>query len=125
MNGLSYAYLGDAVYEVMIREYLIDKNIFNIKKLHNLAVKFTNAKSQSLAIEELILTKQLTIEEEDYFKLGRNSSAKQGKKTATVKEYKYATGLESLLGYLYINNEQRFKEITNKIINIIEVKQNA
>lgn len=120
MNGLAYAYLGDGVYELEIREYLIEKGITKINRLHKEAIKYTNAKAQSYAIMELLPS--LNEEEVRAFKLGRNSSAKQAKKTASMIEYKNATGLESLVGYMHKENPSRMKELVQKIIEIIEVQ---
>ncbi|QVK21492.1 Mini-ribonuclease 3 [Mycoplasmatota bacterium] len=120
MNGLSYAYLGDAVYELKVREHLINKGIFVINKLHNEAVKFTSAKSQSYVIRKLIDDELLSEKEYKMFKLGRNSDAKQGKKSASMMEYKHSTGLESLIGYLYIKDIDRLNEIMRIIIKTIE-----
>lgn len=119
MNGLSYAYLGDAVFELEVRQHLISKGIFKINKLHKEAIKFTNAVSQSKAITELLPL--LTDEEIRFYKLGRNSKARQTKKTASMIEYKMATGLESLIGHLYITDPLRMKEVVKKIIEIVEV----
>lgn len=119
MNGLSYAYLGDAVYELEIRSYLTGKGIHKINKLHKEAIKFTSAVAQSKAMK--VLLDELSEEEVRIYKLGRNSNAKQTKKTASMIEYKMATGLESLVGYLYINDMDRMKEVVQKIIEILEV----
>lgn len=120
MNGLTLAYLGDAVYELEIRDYLVSKGITKINSLHKEAVKFTNAKSQSSAI--MALLDELTEIEVSAFKKGRNSNARQAKKSASMIEYKQATGLESLVGYLYLNDSERMKEVVKKIIEIIEVQ---
>lgn len=120
MNGLTLAYLGDAVYELEIRDYLVSKGITKINSLHKEAVKFTNAKSQSSAV--MALLDDLTESEVSAFKKGRNSNAKQAKKTASMIEYKQATGLESLVGYLYLSDVDRMKEVVKKIIEIIEVQ---
>ncbi len=120
MNGLSYAYLGDAVYELEVREYLISKGYTKINRLHKEAIRYTNAKAQAGAIVELL--EVLSEDEVRAFKQGRNSSAKQTKKTASMMEYKLATGLESLIGNLYMKDSVRMKELVKKIIEIIEVQ---
>lgn len=118
MNGLSQAYLGDAVYELYVRTHLIQKGITKINKLHKEAVVFTSAKSQSKIMDMLL--PELTEDETAEFKRGRNSTAKQAKKTASVKEYKFATGLESLFGYLYLNDQKRLEELFQRVVVIIE-----
>ena len=119
MNGLAYAYLGDAVFELEIREHLISKGMTRIDRLHKTAIKFTSAVAQSTAVKEIL--DDLNEEELRFYKLGRNSSAKQAKKSASMIDYKMATGLESLVGYLYLNNPERMKELVKKIIEIVEV----
>ncbi len=122
MNGLSYAYIGDAVYELEIREYLISKGMTRIDRLHKVAIKFTSAVAQSTAMKQIL--DSLSEEYEKAYKLGRNSSAKQGKKSASMIDYKIATGLESLVGYLYMKDPHEMKEFVRKIIDVVEV-QNA
>ncbi|XMB86657.1 ribonuclease III domain-containing protein [Mycoplasmatota bacterium WC44] len=125
MNGLSYAYLGDAVFELKIREHLINKGIYKINKLHNEAIKFTSAKAQSYVINELINREILTEVELKMFKLGRNADAKYGKKSASMMEHKYATGLESLVGFLHNEDKDRLNYLIEQIIEVIEVGQDA
>jgi ribonuclease-3 family protein len=122
MNGLSYAYIGDAVYELEIREHLISKGMTKINKLHKEAIKYTSAVAQSGAMKQML--DSLTEEELKAYKLGRNSSAKQGKKSASMIDYKIATGLESLVGYLYMKDPDEMKKFVRKIIEVLEV-QNA
>ncbi len=122
MNGLSYAYIGDAVYELEVREYLISKGMTRIDRLHKEAIKFTSAVAQSSAMKQML--ESLSKEYTKAYKLGRNSSAKQGKKSASMIDYKIATGLESLVGYLYMKDPNEMKDFVRKIIDVVEV-QNA
>lgn len=116
MNGLQLAYLGDSVLELYVREFLLRHQLGSIEQLHKRAVHYTNAKSQAKFLEALLL--ELSEEEKALVKKGRNSSASQGKKSASVMEYKHATGLETLLGQLYLDNPSRLKEIVNRYIEI-------
>lgn len=118
MNGQTLAYMGDAVYELLVREHLIKKGITKINKLHNEAVKFTSAKAQSKVVDFLI--DKLTEDELKEYKRGRNSGAKQAKKSASVQEYNKATGLESLFGYLHMNNQVRCYELFKVVVEVIE-----
>ena len=99
MNNLVLAYLGDAVYELYIREYLIGKNICKVKDLQNESLKYVSAKSQSEHLERLINSNFLTEEEIDIVKRGRNMSSHRSKSVDIV-TYKRSTGLECLIGSL-------------------------
>ncbi len=116
MNGLQLAYLGDSVLEMHVREYIVRHHLGSIEQLHKRTVHFTNAKSQAKFLEELMA--DLTESEIALVKKGRNSSASQGKKSASVAEYKHATGLETLVGQLYLDNPSRLIEILNRYIEI-------
>lgn len=119
MNGLALAYIGDAYYELKIRNYLINKGYTNVNILHNKAVKFTSSNAQATIVESLINEKLITDDEFKIFKRGRNQSS-SGRKNIDPKTYTYATGFESLIGYLYLNDKKRLDEIILKSINIIE-----
>lgn len=116
MNNLVLAYLGDAVYELYIREYLISKNICKVNDLQNESLKYVSAKSQSMHLSRLIDSNFLTEDEIDIVKRGRNMSS-HGKKNIDIVTYKKSTGLECLIGSLKVNNnEERIKEIMNFIV---------
>lgn len=117
-NGQSLAYIGDAIYELRVREYLLSKGYGLVKKLHNEAIKYTNALSQSKIIDHLM--DKLTEEEIDYYKRGRNASSTHKPKNASLNDYRKATGFESLIGYLYlIKNFDRMDELINLSIDFI------
>ena len=120
ISPLTLAYLGDAVYESFIREYLIRKNIFlNINDLHKQAIKYVNAKAQSKAIKGI--EGILTDEETNVFKRGRNHKKNTSAKNASVVDYRHSTGFEALIGFLYLNDEdERLDYIIEKSIEIIE-----
>ena len=109
------AYLGDAVYELFIREYLINKGICKVKDLQNESIKYVSAVSQRRILEELIDANFLTEEEIEIVNRGRNASSHPSKTTDIV-TYKKATGLECLIGNLYKDNKERCYEILNRII---------
>lgn len=116
MNNLVLAYLGDAVYELYIREYLISKNICKVNDLQNESLKYVSAKSQSMHLSRLIESDFLTDEEIDIVKRGRNMSS-HGKKNIDIVTYKKSTGLECLIGSLKVNkNDERIKEIMDFIV---------
>lgn len=116
MNNLVLAYLGDAVYELYIREYLIGKNICKVNDLQNESLKYVSAKSQSMHLGRLIESDFLTEEEIDIVKRGRNMNS-HGKKNTDIVTYKKSTGLECLIGSLKVNkNDERIKEIMDFIV---------
>lgn len=116
MNSLVMAYLGDAVYELLVREYLIQKGIVKTNILQKESLKYVSANSQKNILTELCNNNFLSDEELDIVRQGRN--AKGGKsKSADIVTYRLATGLETLFGYLYINSKNdRIKEIFKQIV---------
>lgn len=119
LNPISIAYIGDCIYELYIRNYVMKKfgNI-NSNKLHFEVIKYVNAKSQKEAYFKI---KELLLEEEKlYFRRGRNSKIKTIPKNATISDYRVATGFETIIGYLYITrNFSRLDFILNNILDIV------
>lgn len=116
MNNLVLAYLGDAVYELYIREYLIKKGFCKVNDLQNESLKFVSAKSQSVHLKRLMDSNFLTIEEIDIVKRGRNMTS-HNKRNTDIVTYKRSTGLECLIGSLKIdNNIDRINEIMEFIV---------
>ena len=115
-NPLIYAYIGDAVYDTYVRKHIIDKNICKMKDIQKESLNYVSAKSQRTIYEELENNNILTEKELEIVKWGRN--AKGGKsKAADIVTYRIATGLECLIGYLYMeNNIERINEIMNFIL---------
>ena len=118
MESKVLAFLGDAVYELYIREYLISKKICNVNDLQKMCVKFVSAERQCYFIEKMLENEFLSDDEIDVFKRGRNASSHSSKSTDIV-TYKKSTGLESLIGYLYLNKQyERIKEIMEYIVGV-------
>ncbi len=119
-NGLTLAYIGDAYYELKIREYLLEQKYSKVNDLHNNAIKFTSAVNQAVAAK--VLLNELYSEEEiSVFKRGRNQTSTHKPKNADVQTYNFATGFESVIGFLYLNNDlERLDLIINKTIQILE-----
>lgn len=115
MNVIVLAYLGDAIYEVYIRESLINKGINKVERLQEESVKYVSAKGQAKILDNLISTGILTEEESDIVKRGRNYKRSAHPKNTDIVTYKYATGFETLIGYLYLTNKDRLNEILNQI----------
>ena len=120
MSPLVLAYLGDTVYESYIREHLIRQNINRkVNNLHKLAIQYSKAKAQATIIHEL--EDELTEEEMKIFKRGRNQKSHTATKNSDIIDYKYATGFEALIGYLYLSEDkERLEYIVKKGIEIIE-----
>lgn len=119
-NALVLAYLGDSVYEVYIRKHLIDKKIGKVNNLQNEAIKYVSAKGQCDLINKLMANNFLTEEELNVFYRARNHKIKTHPKNTDIITYKYATGFEAVIGYLYINNN--IKRIDEIIDFCLEVK---
>ena len=104
------AYLGDCVLELRVREFLVSSGISHAADLNRAALDFVRAAAQAAAMERL--TPHLTEEEEGAFRRGRNIGHTNTPKSATVAEYRNATGMEALFGYLHIKGETaRIKEL--------------
>ncbi|NMB97703.1 MAG: Mini-ribonuclease 3 [Clostridiaceae bacterium] len=104
-SPLVLAYLGDAVYEVFIRTYVVANNNVPVYRLHKYSTNYVKAKAQSDIIHRIV--DLLTDEEKDIVRRGRNTKSATIPKNADVTEYKYATGLESLLGYIYLKKDYK------------------
>lgn len=118
-NILVLAYLGDSVFELYIREYLINK-FAKVNTLQNEAIKIVSAKGQDLLIKKLINDNILTSEEIDIFNRGRNAKCNHHPKNTDIITYKYATGFEALIGYLYLEDKDRLNIIMNICMEEIE-----
>lgn len=119
INVLALAYLGDSVYEVYIRKYLISKKIVNVNELQKEAIKYVSAKGQAYYLDNLLENNKLTEEEISVILRGRNHKSHKAPKNTDIRTYKLATGFETLIGYLYINNlNDRIKEIIDYILEI-------
>lgn len=117
INSLVLAYLGDSIYEIHIREYLINKNINKVRDLQEESKKYVSAKSQSDIIKKLKEKNIFKQEELEIIKRGRNAKINSKPRNTDVLTYKNATSLESLFGYLYLSNQKaRIEEIINLIL---------
>ena len=103
-SALSLAFLGDAVYELAIRERLMERHPGRPAALSRSASRLVCASAQA-ALAEAILP-ELTEEEEGVFRRGRNANPKTMAKNQTVSDYRHATGLEALIGYLYLTGRR-------------------
>lgn len=102
-SPLTLAYLGDAVYEVIIRTLLVEKRNCPVNKLHHAASHLVNAEAQREAYFRI--REELTEEEIAVFKHGRNAKANTSAKNATIQDYRVATGLEAMYGYWFLTGQ--------------------
>lgn len=113
-SPLTLAYLGDAVYEIYVRQKIVLDANMPKNKLHNAAVQKVKAGFQAVIADKI--EPMLTDDEHDIYKRGRNASTTKVPKGSNRAEYHKATGLETLIGYLYISgNEKRISEIMEKV----------
>ena len=113
LSPLTWAYVGDAVYELYIRTNLVNNTKLKPHKLHIETIKYVKAKSQAKILEKIY--DKLTEEEKDIVRRGRNAENHHLPKNANVQEYRYATAFEGLIGYLYLTKKiTRLKEIVDE-----------
>lgn len=114
LGGLTLAFFGDSVYEVYVREQIVRLGTMPVDKLHKKAVQYVNAGFQSYAYD--IIAEQLTEEETEIFKRGRNATGNNVPRSSNPKDYRRATGMEALFGYLYLTGQNdRIKALFEKI----------
>lgn len=115
-NVLVLAYLGDAIYEIKVREHLISLN--NVKTLQKEVTKYVSANGQAKFITYLIDNNLLTEEEKEIYFRARNHKSNHKPKNTDIITYKIATGFEAILGSLYLgNNNERIDEIMEVLWN--------
>lgn len=112
-SPLVLAYIGDAVYELVIRSLLVGRGNAQANRLHKEASTLVNAGAQSASLERI--KEELTEEEMQVFKRGRNANSATMAKHATMSDYRRATGFEALMGYLYLTGRmERILELVKK-----------
>ena len=102
-SPLTLAYIGDAIFELVVRTVLVERKNTQAEKLHKAATKIVKAETQALMIEAI--KEELTEEELAVYKRGRNAKAVTRAKNATRSVYRRATGFEALMGYLYLKGD--------------------
>ena len=119
VNVKTLAYIGDVVYELYIREHVISNSHEQVNKLHKKTIKYVSAKAQAKIVETI--HDELSDEEKNIIRRGRNADVNTVPKNTDVVTYKIATGFEALIGWLYLSKkETRLKDLINKSIEIIE-----
>ena len=116
MSPLTWAYVGDCVYELYIRTMLINKTKLKPHKLHIETIKYVRAQAQAKFLKKIY--EDLTEEEKDIVRRGRNAENHHLPKNCDVQDYMHSTAFEALIGYLYLTkNEKRIKELLKNCLD--------
>ena len=119
LSPLTLAFVGDAVFDLFVRERLVCLANRPVNRLHSLAVSLVKASSQARAakrLSEILSEKELSV-----LKRGRNAHTNHKAKNASESDYHYATGLEALFGFLYLSGESdRLRELFELTLDCIE-----
>lgn len=122
LNPIVLAYMGDAVYELFVRQHFIAALNQPVHKLHRQTTSFVSAKAQAKALQ--IWMPQLTEQEQDIVRRGRNAKSTNSSKNADVLEYRHSTALECLVGYLYYEGEwERLEQLMGLVLPDPERKE--
>ncbi|MFI3252091.1 MAG: ribonuclease III domain-containing protein [bacterium] len=125
-SGESLAYLGDCIYELEIRTFLISLGITKVDILHKTAITFTSAVAQASILDYLLEENILTESEIAVYKRGRNSNHTANRRKIERAAYQKSTGFEAVIGFLYLSNEkERAIEIIKKSIEYIRSSKNG
>ena len=119
VSPLNLAYIGDAVYDLWIRTYLVSDGKMDTNHLHKEATQYVSATAQSAIVKAI--TGELSEEETQILKRGRNAKPHSTAKNASIGDYLNATGFECLIGYLYLTDQDaRISELIKKGIEEID-----
>ena len=118
-SPLTLAYIGDGIYEVIIRTVIVDEANRQVNKIHKAASNLVKAETQAKMIH--FIMDDLTEEEVKIYKRGRNAKAVTRAKNASMSDYRTATGFEALMGWLYLTGQsERMMELIKKCITCVE-----
>lgn len=112
-SPLTLAYIGDAVYEIIIRTIVVSDGNTQVNKMHKKSSNLVKAETQANIIKAIM--DDLSEEELGYYKRGRNAKSYTSAKNATISDYRMATGFEALIGYLYLTGQ------TNRMTDIVKM----
>ena len=122
-SSLQLAFLGDAVYELYVREHVLDGISGHVDKLNKASKKLSMAVTQAKIADLLVKEEKLSEEELSVFKRGRNAKSASLPKSCTPAEYRKATGLEALMGYLFLTDQKdRINELLSYGISGVEAR---
>ncbi|WP_391118494.1 Mini-ribonuclease 3 [Psychrobacillus sp. L3] len=124
LNSLALAYMGDAVFEQVVREHLIRSGRVKPNILHREATNYVSAKAQATIVRELLNTHFLTEEEEAVLRRGRNAKSGTVPKNTDVQTYHYSTAFEAVIGSLYLGEQkERLQELLQFSIEFIDTQK--
>ncbi|CEF19770.1 Mini-ribonuclease 3 [Staphylococcus xylosus] len=118
LNPLTLAYMGDAVLDQHVREYIVLKLKAKPNRLHQEAKRYVSAKSQAQTLEFLMENNWFTEEELDIVRRGRNAKSYTKAKNTDIQTYRKSSGLEAVIGYLYLEKEQ--KRVTALLESVVQ-----
>lgn len=122
-SPLALAFIGDGVYEIVIRTIILGQGNMPPGKLHAYCASIVCAKSQAISIE--VILPMLTEEEQEIYRKGKNTNSPTKSKNASLSDYRKATGYEALLGYLYLKgDDERILFLVNEGLNILKSEKN-
>ncbi len=120
-SPLTLAYIGDGIFDLIIRTIVVDKGNTSPNELHRHTSSIVKAHTQALMVEAL--EKELTSEEYDVYRRGRNAKSVTTAKNASVADYRKATGFEALMGYLYLEDKfERAVFLTKRALEILQIE---
>lgn len=120
-SPLTLAYIGDSIYDLIIRTVVVERGNRAAANLHKKAIKFVNAATQAAMVE--VIMEELSEEEQGVYRRGRNAKSYTTAKNASIGDYRKATGFEALLGYLYLqDNMDRVIEIVKLALTRLELE---
>ncbi|MDM5196877.1 Mini-ribonuclease 3 [Fictibacillus enclensis] len=121
LNGMTLAYMGDAVLETFVRHHLIHSGQVKPNKLHTLATKYVSAKAQASVVKRLLEEGFFDEEETAVIMRGRNANQGSVPKNTDVQTYRYGTGFEAIIGYHHLlGREERLDMIFEKVVSFVE-----
>lgn len=122
-SPLALAYIGDGVFDLIIRSFVINKGNVQVNKMHRHTSNIVKAQTQAQMVQAL--EPLLNTEEEGYYKRGRNAKSHTTAKNASVGDYRKATGFEALVGYLYLTgqNERLMELMKIALTEIGEIRE--
>ncbi|KMJ56216.1 Mini-ribonuclease 3 [Alkalihalophilus lindianensis] len=123
LNALALAYMGDSVLDMYVRYYLIAQGKVRPHRLHVEATRYVSAKAQAKVVYVLLDEGYFSEEEEAVLKRGRNAKSGSIPKNTDANTYRYSTGFEAVLGYLYLHNrKERLDQLMEKVFSILDDK---
>lgn len=118
-SPLTLAYIGDAIYELVIRTIIVSRGNAQVNKLHHKSSNLVKAETQAKMIRYLVENEELEDDEMSIYKRGRNAKSYTSAKNASIGDYRTATGFEALMGYLYMTGKtERMNELIKKSLKM-------